>query len=220
MSADADRRIAEAEAKLKGFASNPASFLHEQGIDPDQWQARLMNGGEPTAEERLKTELEAAVEARVAPLKAQVSQLTQASQAEVHGRVIAELAPVLSKDFPLVNALLGPEAVVIELRRLGQQAQVQGRPPIDAATVVADMERHFLAQQQALLQNTAVASKLGLSVKSPPVAAAAQSPQTLSNRVTSTVAPNASSARTQEDRIARGRAMIKQLADAGLLPRT
>ncbi len=213
MAAEANRKAAEAEAKLQDFVRNPTAYLDAQGLDMDAWQARLLNGGEPTEAERLKAELKQQIDPALAAMKAELQQLKAESYQTQRTKVVQELTPILAKDFPIVNRLMGPDAVLKELERLRDETKQR----VDPQQVLANLENRFLQQYQESLQDQAVANKLGLSVKSPLAGVAAQSPQTLSNRVTSTVPSASSRATTEQERKARGREQIRKLLAAGQL---
>lgn len=213
MSAAATQKAAEAEAKLNTFLKNPTAFLQDQGLDMDQWQARLLNGGVPTAEERLKAELTAALDAQTKPLRQELNQVRQELHNEQVGKALGELAPILQAQFPFVNDLLGPQQALEEIKK---QASKSGKPvtQADITAMLSSWEDGFVSKYKATLQNTTLASKLGLSVQSPP-AEVAESPQTLTNRVTSSVSSVSTRATSEQDRKARGRELIRKLLASG-----
>lgn len=213
MAADAQKRAAEAEARLSKFVQNPASYLQENNLDLDKWNARLLNGGEPTAEEQLRAEVAKQVAEIRKEAFSQVSQVKQELDAQKRSAAVQEIAPVLSKEYPLVNQLLGADGALEELAR---QARSAGRA-INPEQALAQMEAHFLSQYKATLQDASVATKLGVSVLSPQAEVAVQSPHTLTNRVTSTVGSQPTRPTSHEDRIARGRETLRKLIAAGQL---
>lgn len=212
---DAQLKAEQAEAKLNQFLANPPAYLKAEGLDLDTWNARLLNGGTPTPEERLKGEVDTKMEGQLAPLVEKLERLSQEMESERRGKALNELTPILTKDFPLVEALLGPEQTLEVIRQEGLRAKREGLPPIDPGAVIAALETRFLTQYKASLQKPSVATKLGVSV-SPQQSLVAESPQTLSNRVVSSVASSALRPITHRDRIANGRAEIsKQFAQHG-----
>lgn len=210
--AESEARAAAAEAKLQKFLANPISFLEDQKLSPDAWQARLLNGGTPTEQERLKAEMTAQIEQGKKETLGEVSKIKQELVAEKRTRAISDLTPILQKQFPLVNRLLGAESA---LEHMKSEAQRTGKL-IDAQAFLQKIENDFVEQYQATLRDEGIANKLGLSVKSPNVEVA-DIPRTLSNRVTSSVAPATSRPRTERERIAQGRLKIQQLRAEGKL---
>ncbi len=204
--AEAEVRANEAEAKLNKFLANPATYLQETGLNMDQWNARLLNGGEQTPEEKLRAE----VLGVVAPLKAELD-------AERRNRAVAEIKPVLKEHFPLVNHLLGPDGALEEVNKQAAAARRVGKlfTSADVQAVIQGMEDTYLSAQQTLLQDSVIAAKVGIGVKSSPVVAVAPSPHTLTNRVTSSVPSVSTRATSDRDRIARGREMLRKLVAAG-----
>ncbi len=216
MRTEANCKLAEADAKIAAWQQNPATYLADQGLSIDQWQARLLNGGEPTAEEKLKAELVARVDPAIAELRQEVQQLRADAYGNQRQRVLQEIAPVLARDFPIVNKLLGPEQVIAHLEQLRDRTKAS----VDPQATLAALESRFLQQYQESLQDPAVASKVMPSVNKSPraeVVASTQSPQTLTNRVTSTVPPSSSRPMTERERFARGREEIRKLLAAGRL---
>lgn len=210
VTAEAQARMAAAEAKereLAKVALNPVEFLERTGISLDEWQARLLNGGEETLEQRKSREILEATKAtqdRVAKLEAQLQQQVHTAQRQA---TLAQLKPALEADFPVVAAFLGPDRALDALAQTARQGK-----QIDAKAFFAEMETNLISQQKALLSNNAVQAKLGLGVKSPQSEVAAQSPKTLDNRATSTVGSRSQAGPMSErERLARGRAMLKQL---------
>lgn len=212
---DSESRAAQAEAKLQKFLANPIAFLEEQKLSPDDWQARLMNGGEPTEQEKLKAQIAAQYQELRKEAMGEVAQIKQELMAEKKSKAISDLTPVLTKDFPLVSKLLGAEGALDYMR---QEVQKTGKP-IDPAAFLAKVESGFVHQYQETLRDEKVASKLGLSVnKSPQVEVVADKPRTLSNRVTSSVPPQAiPRAGDAKARIAQGRSLLRQLIAEGKL---
>jgi hypothetical protein len=209
--AEAEAKATAAEAKLQQFLQNPASYMEAQGLNLDQWQARLLNGGEATQAEKLKAEIAAQIDNLKKEVLAPVTQVKQELEAQQRGKALNELTPVLAKDFPLVNRFMGPQTALEELRK---QARATGKP-LNPAQALAQWESAFVDQMKAGLQDEAVATKIGVSVKSSNAEAAVQSPRTLTNRVTSTVSSMPSRPTTDRDRIARGRELIRKLAADG-----
>lgn len=215
--AAAERRAQEADARIAQFSKNPVAFLQAEGINPDQWQARLMNGGEQTPEERIHSEVQTRVSAEVAPLQDKVNQLNGIILGDMRAKAIAEVTPLLAKDFPLFNKLMGPEAAIDHFKAEAAKAQANGKPRPDPKQLFQAAETQLRQQYMATLQDPGVASILGVSVKSQPAVVAAQNPQTLNNRATSTVRPPPSGPQSDRERIARGRELERQLRAQGLL---
>lgn len=204
---DADRRVQEAEEKLKTFTTNPAAFLADQGINLDQWNARLLNGGEPTSDERLLQTVQAEIE----PLRADIRKLHEERTALQKSNATLEMGPLLKADFPLIDAEYGPAMALDIIVAEFKAAQSRGEALPDAADVLANVESAILAKYQRTLQNAQAASKLGFSVPTPTVAPASPSPQTLTNRTTSSVSVPSSGRKSQADIRAAGRELIQQM---------
>lgn len=207
--ADANARASAAEAKLQKFINNPTSYLADQGLQLDQWQARLANGGEPTEQERQRADWQKQLAETVAPLNAELKALKAREFAQAETAALADARRILPENFPLVNHFVGPEAFLAELRR--QVAASPGKP-VDAEAVAKSMETYWTQKTQGALQDPKAAAKVGVSASSPPGTVAAQSPSTMTNRTTSSVPGAASRARNDAERKQRGREIIKQLA--------
>lgn len=216
--AEADARVAAAEAKVRENAElarkKPVEWLKANGMDLDAWQTRLLNGGEMAPHEVLEEK----VDARLKAAEDRAAKAEQAVQQYVHTQkreaALSQLTPAIQKEFPLVSHFMGPDAALDALT----QASKQAGKVLDPVEFFKGIENRFLEQYKAPLSNPEVAGKLQLSVlKSPQSEVAAESPTTLTNRVTSTVTPPSSRPMTDAERIARGREAIKKLAAAGLL---
>lgn len=216
--AEADARVATAEAKLRENADlarkKPVEWLKANGMDLDTWQTRLLNGGEMAPVELLEEK----VDARLKAAEERSAKAEQALQQYVHTQkreaALSQLTPAIQKEFPLVAHFMGPDVALDALTKASKQA---GKV-LDPVEFFKGIETRFLEQYQAPLQNPEVAGKLQLSVlKSPQSEVAAESPKTLTNRVTSTVTPPLSRPMTDAERIARGREAIRKQMAAGLL---
>ena len=195
---EADVKLAE----LKAAQDNPVEFLTKNGIDLDTWQARLLNGGEATPEERSRKELMdriAKVEAENQAFKQQSEQAQH--QAQFQGAVAALAAP-LKTDFPLVNRFMGPEAALKHLQDLQSS---QGA--IDAKSAIAELEKGFREGLMQTLQDPAIAATINYSPKtSISEKAAIQGPRTITNNLTSSTSPTG-----QRSTLAQKREMARQI---------
>lgn len=208
--AQADARLAQVQAEERRWAElaqNPQKFLEAQNINLDTWQARLLNGGEPTQEELAAKALDSRVKAAEDRAARAESTFHNFIQEQAKTTAVNTLAPVLEKEFPLVHAMLGPDAALMSLVSESKRTGVA----LDAAKYFTDLESKYFNQHKQLVNNQNVNNKYKLSVQSSQAEVVAQSPQTLTNRVTSTVAPSQSRAMTDAERIARGRQKLKEL---------
>lgn len=201
----AQRARQEADAKLaelKAAQDNPLEFLNKNGIDLDTWQARLLNGGEITAEEKSRRELLdriAKVEAENKSFKEQ--QEASLAQAQFQGAAQA-LAEPLKADFPLVNRFMGPEQALQHLRELQSK---QGN--IDAKAAIAELEKGFREGLMQTLQDPAIAATIDYSPKtSLSEKAAYEGPRTITNTLTSSTSPTG-----RRTTLAEKRELAKQL---------
>jgi hypothetical protein len=208
--AEAGKRAQTAEAKLQHFLQNPVAYLEDQKLDADAWQARLLNGGVQTPEEQARAELRKEFQATVAPLQHELQSMKQAEFNRAEQAALVEARTILAEHFPLVHHFVTPEGYIAELKR---QVAANGGKPVDAQKVAETLEAGWLAKTQGALQNPKAAAKVSPgTTKSPLAPVAAQATSTMTNRTTSTVSGQQTRAKSDAERIARGREQIKQLA--------
>lgn len=216
ISQTAEQRAAAAEAKLKQFIDNPVAYLQEQGKTLDEWNARLQNGGEPTELEKLKDELRKELKAETAPVAEQLAALRQQTIQQERTKAIQSM-DALAPQYPLLAKLDGSAAIVDGYLQHVQQAASAKRQPVEFGKFLADREAFHESRLKPLLQDKTAASKLGVSAPSSPGTVVAQSPSTMTNRVTSTVPSSPARAANDRDRILRGRETLKRLLAEGKL---
>lgn len=207
--AEADAKLAKLQASLK----NPIQFLQEQNMDLDTWNARLLNGGEPTMEERLKAESAKEVEAVRSEVQALKTQLAQKEHAELRVAAAAELRPGLEKEFPLLNANLGVEKALDWLQSEAAQARKLG-VQFDSRAALAAYENHLLSIASTALAIPAIQSKLSNSVTKPQAGNVDNGPRTITNRLVSSTSPVRTGPTTLEEKRARARELIAAMSKA------
>lgn len=188
--AEADKRVAAAEAKVRKFEQNPVKYFEETSQSLDEWQARLMNGGEETEEQKFRRELLAETKAAKEAVAEMRREQEAARAAAVRAQSVQTLREPLQSDFPLVSAMIGPEKV---LEHLQQVASANPGQSMDYAAELSRLEEDLYKQHTAVLQNPHVARKYSDSVKAPKAEAAeVSSPRTMTNRLTSSTSAGSS----------------------------
>lgn len=211
--AEAARLNAEAEAKLaqlRKAAENPVRFLEETGLSLDQWNARLLNGGEPTPEERLKAEVQSELQKRDAELAALRQQLVAREQMELRSQAKAELEPQLAKEFPMIAKRFGADQALDWLQREAALARQHG-VPFKAQEALKAWENDLRSVARVALEIPEVRATFNNSVSKPTADIVDNGPRTITNRITSSTAPSRPGPTSMEEKRARARELVAAL---------
>lgn len=191
-------RATAAEQKLEAFKANPALYLQDEGMSLDDWNARLVNGGEKTPEQKMMEAIEERLRASEARTQAVEQQLAQRDLEAKRATLLGQLTPVLVDRFPLVHKILGPNNV---LDHLVQMQKKTPEIPVDSEKVLTELESNFITNLDGYLQDPKVAAKLSISaLTSQAERVVNQGPRTMTNSVTSSVAPSVGRTTTAQKR--------------------
>lgn len=180
---EAEKAKADADAAVQRMAAakeDPVQFLAEAGMTQDEWSQFLANGGKMTPEQKKLKEMASVVEQVQAKLEAAER---KAEQQEQRARAAAEeshFAQQLQK-FTYVPEMGGIGAVRERQRLLSSQTG----QPVSLADAADHLEQDMAKGLKRILQNTKIRSSLGLDVNTSHAGQAAETPRTLSNRVSS-----------------------------------
>lgn len=181
--AEIEKVKADADAAVQRMAAakdDPVQFLAEAGMTQEEWSSFIGNGGKMTPEQKKLKEMSqtmAKMQERVEAAE------KRAQQQEQQARIAYEESQFASELQKLTYIPeMGGIAAIRERQRI---LSLQTKQPVSLKDAAEHLEEEMGKGLQRLLQNKKIRSNLGLDVNTSHAGQAAETPRTLSNRVSS-----------------------------------
>jgi len=192
--AQAQKLMAEAEAKqkrLQDSLNDPLSFIAENNMTADEWQAFLLNGGKRDPQREQLKAMEQTLKQQQEELAAFKKEQAQYQRSLQRNEVVSTLKQQMDwSQYPLVEKISGgAEFILKQIEDHHRQTGQELHPDV----VAKHFEQQYRSQLGAYLQDPNIKSILmpgeSTGATQPPQSPLAASPQTLNSRLTSNTGP-------------------------------